>query len=81
MGCQKISPAPGQFLDAEQIKLLAQHAMVALRRLFQPRKVRVHILLREERRAINALQLRILLVAEPVRAGKARHLHRLHAPR
>ena len=70
LGCQKIEPRAGQLLNAEQIQLLAQQAMVALGRFFQPRKVRVQILLREERRAVDALQLRILFVAQPVRAGQ-----------
>ena len=70
LGMPEDQPRAGHLLDAEQIKLLAQHAMVALRRLFQPREVRVQILLREKRRPIDALQLRILLIAQPVSAGK-----------
>src|ERR1035437_4973702 len=59
-----------QFLNAEEVKLLAQHAMVALGCFFKACKVRVHVLLREEGRAVNALQLRVLFVAEPVSAGE-----------
>ena len=41
-------PGPGQFLDAEQIELLAQLAMVALLGFFQLLQVLVQIFLREE---------------------------------
>ena len=55
--------------------------MVALGHLFQAREVRVHLLLREKRGAVNALQLRILLIAQPVSAGQAEHLECLHPAR
>jgi hypothetical protein len=70
-------PGAGQLLNAEQVQLLAQHAMVALGRFLQPREVRVQILLRKEGCAVNALQLRIFLVAQPVGSGQAGDLHRL----
>src|SRR6185503_16204226 len=55
--------------------------MIALRRFFQTGEMRVHILLREKCRSINALKLRILLITQPIRTRKSRHLHSLHAPR
>ncbi len=66
-------------LDGEQVELLAQHAMIARLDLFQPLEVRVEILRVEEGGAIDALQLLVLLIAQPVRAGDGRHLERLHA--
>ena len=81
LGVPEDQPRAGQLLNAEQVKLLAQQAMIAARRLFKPRKVRVEIFFREKCRAVNALQLRILLVAEPVRAGQRKHFERLHAAR
>ena len=77
LGMPEDQPRPGQFLDGEQVELLAQHAMVALLRLFQLVQVLVQVLLGEERRAVDALQLRILLVAQPVRAGDVQQLERL----
>ena len=71
---------PGQLLDGEQIELLAQHAMVALLGLFELVEVVVEVLLGEERGAVDALQLRVLLVAEPIGAGDVEQLERLDAP-
>jgi hypothetical protein len=61
----------GEVLNAEEIELFAQDAMVAARGFFEAGEVIVEIFFREERRAVDALQLRILLVAEPVSAGEA----------
>src|ERR1700722_7638047 len=60
----------GELLNAEQVELLAQDAMVAARGFFKAGEVRVEILLREESCAVNALELRILFVAEPIGAGE-----------
>ena len=79
LGMPEDESRAGQLLNAEEVQLLAQQAMVALGRFFQAGKVRVHVLLREERRAVDALQLRILLVAQPVSAGQAGHLDGLDA--
>ncbi len=64
----------GEFLDREQVELFAEHAMVALLRFFDAVQVGVEILLREKRRAVDALQLRILLVSQPVGAGDVEQL-------
>ena len=69
-----MSPAPASLLNAEEVQLLAQQAMVALGRFFEARKVGVQLFLREERRAVDALQLRILFVAQPVSAGQVGQL-------
>src|SRR5208337_1722025 len=69
----------GELLNAEEVKLLAQDAMVAARSFFQAREVLVEILLREKGRAVDALQLGILFVAEPVGAGERTDLEGLDA--
>src|SRR5437868_2978157 len=61
----------------EQIELHAEAAVVALARFLEPREMRVEILLRVERGAVDAGELRVALVAAPVRAGEARELERL----
>ena len=61
-------PRPSQFLNRKQIQLLAEHAVIALLRLFNRVQVGVEVLLRKKRSPINPLELRILLVPQPVRA-------------
>ena len=53
--------------------------MVALLRLLQLVQIIVEVLLGEERRAVDALELRILLVAQPVRSCNVEQLERLDA--
>ena len=77
LGMEENQPRPGQFLNAEQVELLAQLAMVALLGFFELGQVLVQFLLGEERRAVDALQLRVLLVALPIRAGDREQLERL----
>jgi hypothetical protein len=60
----------GELLNAEEVELFAEDAMIAARGFFQAREVGVKIFLREEGRAVDALQLGILFVAEPVSAGE-----------
>ena len=48
--------------------------MVALLRFFDAVQVGVEIFLREKRGAVDALQLRILFVSEPVGAGDVEQL-------
>jgi hypothetical protein len=60
---------PGQILNAEQVQLRTELAVVALLRLFDLVQVLFEFLLGEERRAIDALALPVVLVAFPVRAG------------
>src|SRR5277367_1324740 len=67
-------PRPGEFLDGEQIKLLSEHAMVALLGFFLLVQKVVEVFFREKRSPINALQLRILFIAQPVSAGDTEQL-------
>ena len=53
--------------------------MVALLGFLKILEVLVEVLLTEERSAIDALQLRVLFVAQPVGAGDAEHFERLDA--
>ena len=80
LGMPEDQPRPGQFLDGEQVELLAQHAMVALLGFLDLVQVLVQVLPGEERGAVDALQLRVVLVAQPVRAGDVEQLERLDAP-
>ena len=80
LGMPEDQPRPRQLLDGEQVELLAQHAMVALLRLLDLVQILVEVLLAEERGAVDALQLRVLLVAQPVRARDVEHLECLDAP-
>src|SRR5256885_8097995 len=50
--------------------------MVPALRLLQPVQVRDEVALRGPRRAVDALELRALLVAPPVRPGQAEQLER-----
>src|SRR5437016_13421998 len=70
-------PRASQFLDGEQVELLAEHAVIALLGLFDAVQISVEVFLREERSSINALQLRVLLVAKPVGACDVEQLERL----
>ena len=60
--------------EAEQVELGAELAVVALGRLLEAVQVLFELGLRGPRRAVDALQLRVLLVAPPVRAGHAHQL-------
>ena len=79
LGMPEDQARAGELLDGEQVELLAEHAMVALLGLFELVQVVVEILLGEERRAVDALELRIFLVAQPVGAGDVQQLERLDA--
>jgi hypothetical protein len=70
-------PRPGEILDREQVQLLAQHAMVTLLGFFDLVEVIVEVFLREKRSAVNALQLRILFVSQPVCPGNVQQLESL----
>src|SRR5437016_12871029 len=67
-------PRPGQLLNGKQVKLLAQHAMVALLRFFDLVQMAFEIFLAEKRSSVNALQLRVLLVSQPVSPGDIQQL-------
>ncbi len=61
-------------LHVEQVELLAQATMIALLGLFEHVQVGVEIFLLRPRRAVNALQLLVAMIATPVGTS---HLHQL----
>ena len=61
-------------VEHEELELFAELAVVALLRLFEQLQVLVERCLRRERRAVDALEHRVALVAAPVRAGHAGEL-------
>ena len=63
--------------EVEEVELRAELAVVAAPRLLEPLEVRVEIRLRVEGGAVDPRQLRVVLVAAPVRAGEAGQLDRL----
>ncbi len=69
-----------ELLNGEQVELLAEHAVVARLDLFQVLEMCVEVFLLKERGAVDALELRILFIAQPVRTGNTHHLERAHAP-
>ena len=77
LGMEEDQSRPGQLLDAEQVQLLAQLAMVAFLGLFELGQMLVQFFLREKCRPVDALQLRVLLIALPVRSGDGKQLERL----
>ena len=79
LGVPEDEACAGELLNAEEVELLAQDAMVAARGFFKAGEVGVEIFLGEECGAIDALELRILLVAEPVSAGEAGDLESFDA--
>ncbi len=75
-GCQ--NGDPGEWSrEMEEVELRSEPAMVARARLLEPLEVRVEVGLGVERGAVDPRELRVVLVAAPVRAGEARQLDRL----
>jgi hypothetical protein len=70
-----------QIVEKEQVKLIAQHAVVTFLRLLQAVQVLLHQLLVREGHAINALQAVVRLLAQPVRRGVVQHLKGLDTTR
>ena len=66
---KKNQPRSRQFLNAEKVQLLAELAVVALFGLVELPQVVVQLFLCEECRAVDALQLLVVLVTLPIRAG------------
>ena len=69
-------PGPTIVVEGEQPHLLADLAVVALLRLLQHREVGLHLGLVLEGGAVDALELRVLLVAFVVGAGDTQQLER-----
>src|SRR5690349_12858049 len=63
----------GEFLNREQVQLFSEETMIATLGFLHLLQPLVHVFLGIERGAINALQLRILLVAKPVRPRNVEH--------
>src|SRR5262245_8067434 len=61
----------------EEVELPAELPVISRARLLEPLEMRVEIRLRVEGGAVDPRQLRVLLVAAPVRACEARELHGL----
>src|SRR5204863_390976 len=74
LGMPEHEPAAHVLLHAEQVQLAAELAVIALLRLFEPVQVIGQLLLVAPSSAVDAGELGIVLVAAPVRAGKAQQL-------
>ena len=75
-------PAPVSSDDGEEVQLAAEPAMVAPLGLFELLEMRVQLFLGEERVPVDALHLRVALVALPVRLRRRfLELDRLDLPR
>src|SRR5947209_3542220 len=70
-----------QLLDREEVKLLSQHAMIALLRFLDRVEILLKILLRIERSSVNSLELRILLIIKPIRSSEIQQLESLDLSR
>src|SRR5208283_2035325 len=81
LGMPEDQPWTGEFLDGKQIELLPEQAMIALLGFFLLVQKIIEILLGEKRSPVNALQLRVFLVAQPIRAGDAQQLKGFDLPR
>src|ERR1017187_5162155 len=77
LGMEEDESGTGEFLDAEEVELLAELAVVALLGLFHLFEVGVEFLGGEEGGAVNALELLVVLVALPVGAGDTEQLEGL----
>src|SRR5437867_59600 len=69
------------FVDPEQLELSAEHAVVAPLDLLKSLQIVVELFLIGPHRPVDALQLRVALVATPVRAGDREQLERADLPR
>jgi hypothetical protein len=63
-------------VDAEELELSAEHAVIAAFDLLESGEIGVELLLVGPDGAVDALQLRIALIAPPVRAGDRQQLER-----
>src|SRR5437879_6483222 len=81
LGMPENQSRPGQLLNRKQIELLTQHAMVALLRLFYLLQVSVQIFFGKKRSPVNALELLVLFIPQPVSARDVEQLERLNLAR
>ena len=80
LGVPVDQPRSHLLVDREQIQLLAEPAVVALERLLDAEQMSFQLRQGRKRRAIDALQHFVALVAEPVRSRDVGELERLDAP-
>ncbi len=79
LGVPEDKAGAGDFLNGEEVELLAEEAMVAAGCFFKMGEVGVEVLLGEEGGAVDALELGVLFIAEPVCAGEVGELDGLDA--
>jgi hypothetical protein len=79
LGVPEDEAGAGDFLDGEEVELLAEDAVVAGLDLFEFLEVGFEVLGVEEGGAVDALELLVVLVAEPVGAGDGGDLEGLDA--
>src|ERR1039458_1883038 len=77
LGMEEDQARSGEVLDAEEVELFAELAVVALLGFFELGEILVDLLLAEEGGAVDTLQLLVVLVAFPVGAGDGEQLERL----
>src|SRR5499425_378129 len=68
-------------VELEEVELAPELAMIALLRLFDAPEVLLQLVLAEPRRAVDALEHRVLLVATPVGGGRREELEVLDLAR
>ena len=76
LGMKEDQPGTGQLLDAEQVKFLAELPVIAFLGFFELGEILVELFVGEERGAVDALELLIVLVAFPIGAGDGKQLER-----
>src|SRR6266436_4150074 len=79
LGMPEDEAGAGFFLNAEEVELDAELAMIAALGFFEAVQMFVQLFLREESHGVNALELGIALLAFPVGAGDVHQLERLDA--
>jgi hypothetical protein len=67
-------------MEEEQIQLAAESAVVTLLRLLQAMQVLLEVLLREERRPVDAVKGLPLRVTAPIGSGRIKQLEVLQPP-
>src|SRR5947207_13938773 len=79
LGMPKDQARPSCLLNAEQIEFRSKLAVIATPGFFETVEIFVELLLREKRRGVDALQLRVAFLALPISACDAHQLERLNA--
>jgi len=79
LGMPENQAGAGFFLDAEEVELRAEFAMITAFGFFEAVQILVQLFLREKSGGINALELRIAFLAFPVSAGNTHQFESLNA--